>query len=300
MKLENKILKISMVGALFFALFGIAWGWTAQSEMIIFDGLYSFISLALTMLSLYINNFIAKKELDKYPFGKYILEPLVISFKSLIIGWMCLYSLIGAIQDVVHGGNTVEYGSALIYSIVSVIGCGGVYIFMKKKGDKISSELIKVEASQWLMDTLLSIGVLVGFVIAMILRNTRFSGLNVYIDPMMVIMVSVVFIKMPVQSFINAFKEILCVKADDEINDDIYLIVKEIEKEYKFEDSISRVSKIGGELRIEIDFIYNEESKLKDLDQMDCVREEVYDAIKHIDYNKWLNVSFTGDKKWAI
>ena len=194
--------------------------------MIIFDGLYSFISLALTMLSLYINNFIAKKELDKYPFGKYILEPLVISFKSLIIGGMCLYSLIGAIQDVVHGGNTVEYGSALIYSIVSVIGCGGVYIFMKKKGDKISSELIKVEASQWLMDTLLSIGVLVGFVIAMILRNTRFSGLNVYIDPMMVIMVSVVFIKMPVQSFINAFKEILCVKADDEINDDIYLIVK--------------------------------------------------------------------------
>ena len=300
MKLENKILKISMVGALFFALFGIAWGWTVQSEMIIFDGLYSFISLALTMLSLYINNFMAKKELDKYPFGKYILEPLVISLKSLIIGGMCLYSLIGAIKDIVNGGNSVEYGSALIYSIVSVVGCGGVYIFMKKKGEKISSEMVKVEASQWLMDTLLSIGVLVGFVIAMILRNTRFSWLNVYIDPMMVIMVSVVFIKMPIQSFINSFKEILCVKADDEINDDIYLIVKEIEKEYKFEDSISRVSKIGGELRIEIDFIYNEESKLKDLDQMDCVREKVYDAIKHIDYNKWLNVSFTGDKKWAI
>lgn len=300
MKLENKILKISMVGALFFALFGIAWGWTVQSEMIIFDGLYSFISLALTMLSLYINNFMAKKELDKYPFGKYILEPLVISLKSLIIGGMCLYSLIGAIQDIVNGGNSVEYGSALIYSIVSVIGCGGVYIFMKKKGEKISSEMVKVEASQWLMDTLLSIGVLVGFVIAMILRNTRFSWLNVYIDPMMVIMVSVVFIKMPIQSFINSFKEILCVKANDEINDDIYFIVKEIEKEYKFEDSISRVSKIGGELRIEIDFIYNEESKLKDLDQMDCVREKVYDAIKHINYNKWLNVSFTGDKKWAI
>lgn len=300
MKLENKILKISMVGALFFALFGIAWGWTVQSEMIIFDGLYSFISLALTMLSLYINNFMAKKELDKYPFGKYILEPLVISLKSLIIGGMCLYSLIGAIQDIVNGGNSVEYGSALIYSIVSVVGCGGVYIFMKKKGEKISSEMVKVEASQWLMDTLLSIGVLVGFVIAMILRNTRFAWLNVYIDPMMVIMVSVVFIKMPIQSFINSFKEILCVKANDEINDDIYFIVKEIEKEYKFEDSISRVSKIGGELRIEIDFIYNEESKLKDLDQMDCVREKVYDAIKHIDYNKWLNVSFTGDKKWAI
>ena len=28
--------------------------------------------------------------------------------------------------------------------------------------------------------------------------------------------------------------------------------------------------------------------------------EEINDAIKHIDYNKWLNVSFTGNKKWAV
>ncbi|MCQ2969219.1 MAG: cation transporter, partial [Clostridium sp.] len=216
--------------------------------MIIFDGLYSFISLALTILSLYINNFMTKNELDKYPFGKYILEPLVISLKSFIIAAMCLYSLIEAIKDILSGGNNVEYTSALIYCIVSVVGCGGIYIFMKKKGERISSEMVKIEASQWLMDTLLSVGVLVGFIIAMILRNTRFSVVNLYIDPLMVIMVSIIFIKMPVQSFINAFKEILSVKANDEINDDIYLIVKEIEKEYNFEDSISRVSKIGGEL----------------------------------------------------
>ena len=92
----------------------------------------------------------------------------------------------------------------------------------------------------------------------------------------------------------------MCVKADDEINEDIYVLVKEIEEEYKFEDSITRVSKIGSELRIEIDFVYNKDSKLKTLDQMDRVREEINNAIKHIDYNKWLNVSFTGNKKWAI
>ena len=28
--------------------------------------------------------------------------------------------------------------------------------------------------------------------------------------------------------------------------------------------------------------------------------KEINDAIKHIDYKKWLNVSFTGNKKWAI
>lgn len=268
--------------------------------MIIFDGLYSFISLVLSMVTIYINNYMSRKDMERFPFGKHILEPMLISLKSLIIGGMCIYSLLGAAKDIVHGGNNVEYGLAIIYSIVSVIGCGTVYLFMKKKGTKLSSEMINIESSQWLMDTLLSIGVLVGFVIAITLKETRFSFLNAYVDPAMVIIISLIFLKLPVKTFISSFKEILSVKANDEINEDIYILVKEIEKEYDFEDSIARVSKIGRELRIEIDFIYNEKSKFKDLDQMDYVREEIYNSMKHINYTKWLNVSFTGDKKWAI
>ena len=300
MKLENKILKLSVVGALFFALFGIAWGWAIDSDMIIFDGLYSFISLILSMLSLYINNYMAKRDFDKFPFGKHILEPRVISIKSLIIAIMCLYSLIDAIKTIVSGGNSVSLGLAIIYSIVSVVGCGVISFYMKIKEKELSSELIKAECMQWFMDTALSTAVLVAFLVAEVLAKTKLNILNPYIDPGMTVVVSLIFIKMPIKTFINSFKEVMCVKADDEINEDIYVLVKEIEEEYKFEDSITRVSKIGSELRIEIDFVYNKDSKLKTLDQMDRVREEINNAIKHIDYNKWLNVSFTGNKKWAI
>lgn len=300
MKLENKILKLSVVGALFFALFGIAWGWAIDSDMIIFDGLYSFISVILSMLSLYINKYMAKRDFEKFPFGKHILEPIVISIKSLIIAIMCLYSLIGAVKTIANGGNNLEFGMALIYSIVSVVGCGAITFYMKAKEKALSSELIKAEYSQWFMDTALSTAVLVAFIVAIILSKTRLNFLNPYIDPAMTVMVSLLCIRIPIKSFINSFKEVICVKANDEINDDIYVLVKEIEEEYNFEDSITRVSKVGRELRIEIDFIYNKDSKLKTLDQMDNVREEINDAIKHIDYKKWLNVSFTGNKKWAI
>ena len=300
MKLENKILKLSVVGALFFALFGIAWGWAIDSDMIIFDGLYSFISVILSMLSLYINKYMAKRDFEKFPFGKHILEPIVISIKSLIIAIMCLYSLIGAVKTIANGGNNLEFGMALIYSIVSVVGCGAITFYMKAKEKALSSELIKAEYSQWFMDTALSTAVLVAFIVAIILSKTILNFLNPYIDPAMTVMVSLLCIRIPIKSFINSFKEVICVKANDEINDDIYVLVKEIEEEYNFEDSITRVSKVGRELRIEIDFVYNKDSKLKTLDQMDNVREEINDAIKHIDYKKWLNVSFTGNKKWAI
>ncbi len=300
MKLENKILKLSVIGALFFALFGIAWGWAIKSDMIIFDGLYSFISVVLSMLSLYINNYMAKRDFEKFPFGKHILEPIVISIKSLIIAIMCSYSLIEAIKTLMNGGNSLEFGLALIYSIVSVLGCGIISFYMKEQEKKINSELIKAECTQWFMDTALSTAVLVGFIIAMVLAGTKLKSLNPYIDPFMTIVVSLVCIRIPIKTFIESFKEVICVKANDEINDDIYVLVKGIEEEYNFEESITRVSKVGRELRIEIDFVYNKDSKLKTLDQMDNVREEINDAIKHIDYNKWLNVSFTGNKKWAV
>lgn len=300
MKLENKILKLSVIGALFFALFGIAWGWAIQSDMIIFDGLYSFISVILSMLSLYINKYMAKRDFEKFPFGKHILEPLVISIKSLIIAIMCLYSLIGAVKTIASGGHSLQIGLALIYSVVSVVGCGLISFYMKVKQRKLSSELIKAECTQWFMDTALSTAVLVAFLIAMILAKTKLNFLNPYVDPFMTLVVSLLCIRIPIKGFINSFKEVICVKADDEINDDIYVLVKEIEEEYNFEESITRVSKVGRELRIEIDFVYNKDSKLKTLDQMDNVREEINDAIKHIDYNKWLNVSFTGNKKWAV
>ena len=300
MKLENKILKLSVVGALFFALFGIAWGWALDSDMIIFDGLYSFISVILSMLSLYINNYMAKRDFEKFPFGKHILEPIVISIKSLIIAIMCLYSLVGAIKTILTGGNNLEFGLAIIYSIISVIGCGAISLYMKVKSKSLSSELIKAEFTQWLMDTSLSTAVLVAFIIGIIISNTKLNFLNSYIDPGMTAVVSLVCIRIPIKGFIESFKEVICVKANDEINDDIYVLVKEIEEEYKFEESITRVSKVGRELRIEIDFVYNKDSKLKTLDQMDNVREEINDAIKHIKYNKWLNVSFTGNKKWIV
>ncbi|MBM6818786.1 cation transporter [Clostridium saudiense] len=268
--------------------------------MIIFDGLYSFISVILSMLSLYINNYMAKRDFEKFPFGKHILEPIVISIKSLIIAIMCLYSLVGAVKSIISGGNNLEFGLAIIYSIVSVIGCGAISLYMKVKSKALSSELIKAEFTQWFMDTALSTAVLVGFIIGIAISNTKLNFLNPYIDPFMTVAASLLCIRIPIKIFIESFKEVICVKANDEINDDIYVLVKEIEEEYKFEDSITRVSKVGRELRIEIDFVYNKDSKLKTLDQMDNVREEINDAIKHIDYKKWLNVSFTGNKKWAI
>lgn len=300
METESYLLKISTLGTLFFAVLGIAWGWTVKSEMILFDGMYSLGGVILSLLALMGSIYINKKDYEKYPFGKKMIEPLIVIIKSLAIFIMCIYSLTGSIKDLINGGNEVQYGYALIYALISTLGCGIAYFFLKKKGKAINSSLVNIESSQWLMDTLLSLGVLVGFLIANIIKHTEFIWFNRYLDPLMVIICSSVFIKMPIKSFGDGLKELLEFKADDSITLEIDKLVEGIEREYNFEDTITRVSKTGNDLRIEIDFIYNEESNIKALDEMDGLREKIFNSLSHINYEKWLNVSFTKDKKWAI
>ncbi len=300
MKSEKNMLAFSAAGGLFFAVLGIVWGAAVRSDMIMFDGLYSLISLFLSILALYISNYIKKSDFDKFPFGKGVLEPIMVAFQSIVLIIMCLVTLVDGVKELIAGGNNVDAGLALMYSLISTVGCGLSYYILNKSGRKISSEIVNSESNQWLMDTILSAAVLVGFLIVAIISKTQYIFLTKYIDSIMVIASSLFFIKVPIKTLNKCFGEIINRNADKDINDKIYTIVKDIEEEYKFEDSITRVSKVGRELRIEIDFVFNEESRLKELEEMDKVREEVYTGIKSIKLNKWLNVNFTADRKWAV
>lgn len=300
MTLEKNMLKFSAYGGLFFAVLGLAWGIMIKSDMIMFDGLYGLVSLFLTVFAIWITNYIEKKDFENFPFGKVMLEPMAVALKSLVLIFMCSISFKDAIKEILAGGNVVNTHLALGYSIISTIACTFIYMLISKKSAKLSSEILKAESAQWFMDSILSIAVLVGFVITMILAATRFSYYTRFVDPLMVTFISVFFIRVPLISLVKSFNEITNGKADDKISDEINIIVADIKEEYNFQDSVTRVSKIGRELRIEIDFVFNEKSTLTELEEMDKVREQVYANMTNINLKKWLNVNFTGDKKWAI
>lgn len=268
--------------------------------MITFDGLYSLVSLGLALFAIITTNFINKNDFNNYPFGKATLEPLLVIIKSLVLLITCSINMISSIKEILNGGNDVEAGFALGYALISSIGCTLVYLYMRKSSKNLNSEIVKVESSQWFMDAMLSVGVLVGFLLSILLKSIGLATLSSYVDPGMVILSSAIFLRMPITSIIDAFREISNSTADEQINYDINALVKEIQKEYKLEDSIARVAKVGRELRIEIDFIVSKDSKIKSIEDMDKVREIIDKNTNHFDLKKWMNVSFTENRKWAI
>lgn len=295
---DSQILKISILGGALFSILGIVWGIIANSQMIIFDGLYSFVSLGLSLVSLLAYSFIQKEDEKRFHFGKGVIEPLVIIFKASAIIAMCLFALSSAIIDLLQGGRDVALNHAAFYSVIGTGLCALFYWGIKRKAG--NSEFVRAESVQWLMDTLLSAAVLVGFMIAILLTQTKLAFLTPYVDPMMVLIVSFYFLKVPSQLFIKNAREILLMAPAADIQRQVEHVAKQVKDKYKMDEYYLRISKVGKTVYIEMDFVLNEETTIQTVDEFDIVREEI-DRMLNLDGQvEWVTLSFTKDRKWVL
>lgn len=298
---ENKLLKFSLYSAVLFAVSGMVLGFVTNSQTIMFDGMYSVISVILSGISIATSKFKCKNDTKKYPFGKDTVEPLVIMLKYGIIIILVLASLGSAIYSLFNGGREIYMDAALLYAVLSTVGCYAVYKYIAKCSVKKNSNLLTAESTQWLMDALVSGGVLLGFILAFgAKQSSLFNFILPYIDPLMVILVSFYFIKVPVCQIRKSLKEVLDMSPEDEINDKVQKLVKDIEKKYSIDESFLRMSKVSSTLWIEVDFVISESSLVETIKDQDGIREEIDIKIKKLDYDNWTTVCFTHDRKWAV
>ncbi|MGF1700379.1 cation transporter [Photobacterium makurazakiensis] len=206
--LERKLLQFSTVSAFIFALLGIGLGLWMNSLVIVFDGAYSFISLSLTIISLIAASYIHSPVRKNAKRDAAFIEPAVIAFKGLVITLMCVVSFYSAVLAIMSGGREVNTGLALLFGVINVIGCCASYWVLKKYGKRANSALVDAESKQWLMDTVISGAVMVGFVVASLLVVVGHAQYAAYADPAMVVIASIYFVIVPIKMMFGALKEL--------------------------------------------------------------------------------------------
>lgn len=299
--IERKILSFSIISAFLFALTGSIWGILINSQIILFDGIYSFLSVILSAISLLASEIIKKEDDKMFQFGRSQVEPITIVFKSLIIISICVYAFVNAINSLFEGGRSVSSPSAILYSVFTTLACLICWLYVHKAKKKIrNSGLLKIESKEWLMDTLLSSAVLIGFIFSYYVEKTSYSNLVVYFDPLMVIIVTLFFLKLPILDLINNIKELLLMAPDDELVENINNIVALVRDKYSFDDFLLRTAKRGRIISIEVNFIsHNPDLKLS-MYELDLIREDLELILERgIKYEQWLTITFMNNEKWA-
>ncbi|HTN33742.1 MAG TPA: cation diffusion facilitator family transporter [Marinobacter sp.] len=258
---ENTALVLSAIAAGLFALAGIIWGLWVDSLVILFDGAYSLVSLLLSLLSLYAARIIRRPACETYPFGLGAVEPLVIAVKGTVIALVCLLSMISAVASLVNGGRSVDASIALIFAGVSVVGCLAVWLYLKWSERRTPSGLVVAEHSQWLMDTVLSVAVLIGFGGAWWLEHSGWASLAVYADPVMMIVISGWFIVVPVKMAAGAVRELLLAAPSVELAEE----VRDALKNKGIIPQQVKIAKVGSRLMLEINLPRNWPGKIDSL-----------------------------------
>ncbi|MCW8329686.1 cation transporter [Photobacterium sp. SDRW27] len=223
-QLERRLLQFSTLSSFLFAMMGIGLGLWMGSLVIVFDGAYSFVSLALTLVSLGAAVYIRKPAVKMKPQNVAKIEPAVIAFKGIVIAVMCCISFSSAVIAIMDGGREVDAGLALLFGVINIVGCLLTILVMVKKGKQANSALVEAETKQWVMDTVISGAVMCGFIIATIMKYTQLSDYSVYADPVMVVIASIYFVIVPIKMVlgaVNELKTLSTIQVSDTVANDV-------------------------------------------------------------------------------
>lgn len=293
---ERQLLKLSVVVTLLFAGLGVLWGLAINSSVVMFDGLYSLVSVMLTSLSLLVVGQLSRPEDQRYQFGRAVLEPVVLALKSVGIASMCLYALVGAVDDLMRGGVAVRAGWGAAYALIAT-GAGYVgwrYLLRRNDG---SSDLVQAEADQWYMDMTLSGAVLLGFIASAALGYTPYGHLTPYMDPAMVVLVAGYVIRTPLAMLIGALREILVIAPAEDLEEQARAIVLEI-LALPSEQVVTRQAKVGRQLMIDVGIRVIPGEPGPSVDEQDTMRQKLEDGLTATGLTPWLTLHCSAMKKW--
>jgi cation diffusion facilitator family transporter len=295
---DQRLLMFSIWASAGFAVLSSVWGILSGSSMIVFDGLYSFVSIGLSVLAVLTLRFSRREADERFPWGREAAEPLVVMIKAAALGALCAYAAVGGILDIVNGGREIAVGSAVVYAAVATLGGLAVGLVLRRTS-RDGSDLVRAEAAEWLGDALLSVGVLIGFLLAYALVAAGRTDLAAYVDPGMVTIVSLAFLWVPIKLIVSSLREILSMAPEADVLDELRACVAAVEEQYALSESFLRASKVGDRMDIEIDFVVDAESAVRTISDSDSVREDLHERLAALGYERSVVVTFTADRRWA-
>jgi predicted Co/Zn/Cd cation transporter (cation efflux family) len=207
--IEEKALKKSMVGAILLAVWGITMAIVASSSAIMLDGMFNLISGIMSYFFIQIARLTSDKATREYPLGYYAYESLLVFIKGATILLLIVMAVYSNLMILLSGGKEPQLGLMMLYVAVAVFGCLALFLISRAAFKKTGSELLHAETRAWLINAAISAAIGLALAITMLLIGTSLAWIARYIDQILVIILSLAFIKDPLVFMKNGLRELV-------------------------------------------------------------------------------------------
>ncbi|RWO61325.1 MAG: hypothetical protein EOS14_08555 [Mesorhizobium sp.] len=129
---EQGFLRTSIFATVAVAAFGIVFGLLSGSFSIAFDGAYSLGDAGMTILAVWVSSLIVRSAKtdalsgrlrNRFTMGFWHLEPIVLGLNGILLIAVASYALINGVITILHGGNELRFGIAIVYAVVTLAVC---------------------------------------------------------------------------------------------------------------------------------------------------------------------------------
>ena len=299
-KIEQRTLKISFYTLIFVAFGSLSYGLIIRSDVVILNGVFSMISLMGSWLNLLAAKLVNKPADRNFQFGYWHVEPLILSVNSLMMTIICIYAILNGIENLRSGGNIVDGLAVISFAIATGIICGvfGLYEWIASK--RIKSEILAMDAREWLMDFAFSLVTLIGFSGLFILNDPYLSFWKKYADSIMVISMAAFLLPFPLLSFIKNVRQVLRITNTQEaLVIRVEFAMQQIKEKHEIQNYTTHILKVGRTYFVEINILAGANFGPQTIREQDKLREEIWKACDKPLDDLWLSVCITADPRWT-
>jgi cation diffusion facilitator family transporter len=171
----------------------------SNSQAILLDGLFNVAYFATALLTLRVAALVRRPDDDRFPFGYVYFEPLINTVKGLLILAVSVFALVEAVIALLSGGREMQMGPAIGYAVFATLSCAAVWLALRRSPSRAGSPLVQADAENWMVNTLISGGVLGGFVGAWALQDAGMAAAAAHVDPALVAAIVLASIAVPIR-----------------------------------------------------------------------------------------------------
>ena len=213
--IEVKTMRVIFCAYLLMAIVGIAAFIFSNSEAVLIDGVFNFISALSMIAGIKIAKLVSQKPTKSQPFGFAMYETLYTLLKGVMIFGVILLAAISnlsKIYDFIATGHSesVNGSSILVYSISMVVICSLVYLYLASQLKKVNNQSIMLQTEKIAVFQNAIISAAIGMVFLLIgfLENTFLESIIPITDSIIVLILCALLINDPVKIVKNAFAEL--------------------------------------------------------------------------------------------
>ena len=274
-KREKSAMSVSLYGNLVFVVIELMMALVTDSQAVLLDAVYDGVEFCMLLPSIFLIPLLYKPSNEEHPFGYMQIETIFVVVKGITMTAVTFGLIFNNINLMLHGGHIVSFHTVAGFELFACILGIIVTVYLYYKNKQMESPLINMEMQGWRIDSFISLGMTVAFLLPMLIPFNWFQHIVPYLDQLITIVLSLVMIPTPIHTVITGIRDLMLIPPEEETIDDIKETIEPIIGVYGHKNLYYDIVRTGRKLWISVYISFEKDivslSKFKQL-QDQCIK----------------------------